>query len=698
MLGSWLVSDSVTCSGADSLPPQHSEIVVAKAPVHGNISWRRRPRSCTPLPPHAFTSVTPTVGTCRLVPPQEAATVMGMHAEKTISPEGLTPGGLSPSVARKNRSTRAKLEELRLADEHVKRSGFISTGEHGEQSRAGRHLETLSASLQELENGLDTVRRNHSEFMDSQQQLSKAELPSVGPASRRKPQVSMQGKVVSRAQSNALKLFDDIDSRRTDKEAVFRAVPQASQRNELRLEFYRDRQELVLPPIEKTFMRWDESARVDMVDVKKVTDYAKERQTKIDSASDTDMCAPVCLLSPSHSVESLQQRAHRRAEKGELRERRIVSARDTQRRQLLIRRCAHLEELHFKANRRELANKHRSFFVYIALAIATEMFQRTIAGFRGLVELHALEDAEPFTLETLRPRRAIPNKALTRLNKFISRLRSSQVELQKRRAMISQWYLLTRAIMFIVRLMRKPRMHVYAETIKHFLMESWRGFRIHRAVGAYRGHIIILQRHSRAALKRRERLRAEVYLPALHEVETHILLEAYQAFHSKKQSVTSVDIATPSVTVEPKLNVHPTKNSGNDVGRSTQERKNLRKTLLVRTVTASDSFSVIIESLRLGQEQRHRIVHQLMRRNTDEWYGHYIEYMSSKEKLRQAWQRWFSALAEAHLGRELQTWPTEPPTLSFPESLADVNMELLNDMVLTALKQTNAMRILNAVC
>lgn len=235
----------------------------------------------------------------------------------------------------------------------------------------------------------------------------------------------------SRAQSKAMQRFIEIDEGKVDKRVVFDGITSNYDRVKTKLEYFRERNELVLPPIEEQFMKRLARTGGIVVDVAKLqllrlagparsarsvsnrgsaqcgrrgfqtarelgehSTYRESHEfcTATDShqgdtatvcalpvlshASSKRTLSPTRTLSPCSSLVSLRQRADRLAEMWHIRDLRIEHFREMVREKTWDRRYKILDELEKKNTRKQTNDRYRVLFTSLVLAMATkEMLQ-----------------------------------------------------------------------------------------------------------------------------------------------------------------------------------------------------------------------------------------------------------------------------------------------------------------------------------
>mmetsp|Transcript_87171 Transcript_87171/g.164394 ORF Transcript_87171/g.164394 Transcript_87171/m.164394 type:complete len:876 (-) Transcript_87171:139-2766(-) len=401
--------------------------------------------------------------------------------------------------------------------------------------------------------------------------------------SRAAPKVMPQN-VLTKAQEHAMSKFEDIDDGRASMKEVFDKIPNNAHRVVTKIEFYRERADLVLPRIEESFMRDDRGDQV--VDVMKlhskqtiltasslsargsardvgspphgsfsaravlqtgglphITDRWEERDS---SGEDSAEDEPISLtLSPSCSMESLHQRAQRLAEMGQLRDTRIASVRSTQRSRLLERRLVQLTGLQAKGARKQIATRDRMLFFWVVLAIGTSTLVRVWRNFIEAYEdirshsamdvlvregsRHVMSNIQDVgswrdALQRVRSGSIMPRTTML----LISGLQGKFMqELQARcsRHAYFLWCHLLRVAKFIAIMYRKRRLNRYAEIIKELINASWRGYRMVASMKVYLQQMNFLQHAMRNCVVMRRHIKQFILLPTLWEVETMILGE-----------------------------------------------------------------------------------------------------------------------------------------------------------------------------
>lgn len=374
----------------------------------------------------------------------ENALAAGGHRSGSCEADGMGAGGsrpqsllagLSSSMSSHNASSRECLD--------IAVMGFSEPAD-----TAPRHVKHLAnggatrMKLDELLQDLDDCDANVA-LVSGRHRLFNPETRKTSPkpeekATSERPRRSARA-MASRALERAALQFDAVDEGKLERGTVFEEVPPGHQRLDVKLEFFRDRTEMVLPPIESKFMCRDRQSGCHIVDVMKLRAQQKNPMAVLScEASADDMPRPQsnpprspfqrrslphsarqmgprpCVnsrvlpallseggrleeqcstlskypstktlsMSTSASMESLLERAARLQECGKVRDLYAASVRNTERGMLSDRRLMQLDELQQKALRKTSATRQRLWGTWMAAALAMETFIRLWKSFK----------------------------------------------------------------------------------------------------------------------------------------------------------------------------------------------------------------------------------------------------------------------------------------------------------------------------
>jgi hypothetical protein len=319
------------------------------------------------------------------------------------------------------------------------------------ERRPSQYLEEMRFALEELLESVDEAQGSHAAFMTGSN-VSKAPVDWIAVAegiASPKAIVNSQGarerisfertqvcrttkRTLTKAQRRAISQFDDIDAGEASVTSVLEQIPDNNLRIMARIEFYRDRSDLVLPPIEENFLNIDKATGSQVVDVARLRSlpscnksgnggrpralpsgnksarqvfprelvvcpqvpctaremYQEEVQTSQPQSDYFSTTFPALshvssthTLSPSSSMESLHQRAARLYAQGQIRDRRIQIARDTAREQSTASRHELFDRLQQKSLRKTIAGRDKTLMTWMVLAMATDTMARVWKSF-----------------------------------------------------------------------------------------------------------------------------------------------------------------------------------------------------------------------------------------------------------------------------------------------------------------------------
>lgn len=440
---------------------------------------------------------------------------------------------------------------------------------------------------------------------------------------------------LSKAQQTAMKRFIDIDEGRADRNSVFRQIPNNSHRVMAKVEFYRERSDLVLPRIEDQFMKEDVQSGSPIVDICRLNmlesdrnsskgsviasargprkrpmtqnwqrgcqtarafypsssssshlpvaeygkssalvecglapiserrhylltaDLGKGEANSMMGASTLSHVSSKLTLSPSASLESLQRRAEYFAELGQIRDLHIEHVRDTAREQAKTWRHTVLDEIEKKASRKDVANRHRTLFTWVMLAMGTRAMVRNWQSFLTVYrQMKEAAEKEETSLVREGSRRIrffdedahlagivdhLPIHCRKVVVRAVTKSWSREVSRKCSQHAFRNWCHVLRLVRFCVILLRRVRLNHYAEMIKHCIEACWRGYRIRASMKIYLQQVKLLQNGMRACVKLRRHIRTFIFLPMVWEAETYILGEI---------------IGMPQLALEREIDVH----------------------------------------------------------------------------------------------------------------------------------------------
>jgi len=389
-----------------------------------------------------------------------------------------------------------------------------------------------------------------------------------GARGRRRSSHGRVGKHLSRAQLRAREQFQNVDQGRMKRQEVFETIPSSVRRLETKVDFFRKRSELVLPPIEDRFMSREPLTGSAVVDVFKLNirspasgspgpskarllpdalrDSVAEQENPMRRMDST--CSPqivhdpscqTLVLTSSASMESLQQRAQRLQEVALHREEHAQEVRRLERLRLNAKRYALLEEHERRHNWKEYANRHRLLITWMVVAISASTLKDMAQGLRealapvrqSLFEIASTARKTTGLQEELWDTAVSPSirtfyllgRTKMLLMSSVQRKCRQELAVVRKEVILKSWYALLRALLFLIRLSRKFRMNRAVEVAKPFIQASWRGYEIRRAVKVYFQQITFLQRGLRYCMRYRASICRFIYLPTFWDLETQVL-------------------------------------------------------------------------------------------------------------------------------------------------------------------------------
>eukprot|EP00931_Biecheleriopsis_adriatica_P049534 TRINITY_DN28660_c0_g2_i1.p1 TRINITY_DN28660_c0_g2~~TRINITY_DN28660_c0_g2_i1.p1 ORF type:complete len:774 (-),score=140.25 TRINITY_DN28660_c0_g2_i1:93-2414(-) len=369
---------------------------------------------------------------------------------------------------------------------------------------------------------------------------------------------------MSRARKLARQLFAQIDTGKMEPQDVFAKVSPGPERVETKLDFFRERPELMLPPIEERFLLHDKQAGCMVLDISKLQHNPKSstprhRPTKAKQSLDDEDgtvsmakasdpviqgASATSLWTPSSTfslVESVEQRAFRQTEGWQRRDRRIAAAKQKVQHCDLDRRLEHLERLRGKALRKELAERHRPVLTWLAVALSMKALDKILMcsapSRKNRSDGRRHNEMGPGERARARWKKAkafvvanLPVDAKDRLQMAVMLKRD--VEFERRRRSKIAWKSWRRAVVvvgFVSKLRMRRRRTVSIHAVRQFLESAYKGIQLQLGVRTCLAQIKIIQKACNSAIKLRKDVRAYLYLPTLWELETKFLGEKLKA-------------------------------------------------------------------------------------------------------------------------------------------------------------------------
>eukprot|EP00929_Paragymnodinium_shiwhaense_P081095 TRINITY_DN42363_c0_g1_i1.p1 TRINITY_DN42363_c0_g1~~TRINITY_DN42363_c0_g1_i1.p1 ORF type:complete len:695 (-),score=116.96 TRINITY_DN42363_c0_g1_i1:86-2170(-) len=612
---------------------------------------------------------------------------------------------VSPQVSQLNESAGYILRKADLeAGEDVRFAHHFPETTATDRSTC-RHR-AASISNRDLQSEIRHVLENHSNFLT----MLDGPIPMMQHTQRRTRVIGL-GKVYTRAQRRAIERFDEIDAHRAKREEVFEDIGDSHRRHEIRLEFFRDRHELVLPEIEAGFLSKDGQC----VDVKRLqrkcfVDRRANAPAVATSAAPEITVQPVSpdglapggeglttapsgalqvavgtsaqSLSTVFSVESLAQRQHRLADQRQLRNERLENVRSEGRRRALQKRCEMLEDVQRKATRQELAVKLRAVCVYLAVAAAAEVAHRMVQGWRGSLILFALTGHGSFIRSNLSVQasetdrlRLVAEGPLRRFNEMSAIWQQEAERQDKRDRVYKKLGHTLRCVLFVVRVKKKSVIHRCADTVRHFIEAAVRGHEARIAVRRYMTSIRKMQRLTLGWIQYRRFLHKKVYLPAIWEMETRELianLPGFEGAMSRKSPTRS----------ERKSSM-----AGLQRGKTMSASPARSEKRPAHTMQVEPEVMALLAKYRMSDEQRGDICLQLVRDGVSRWWARYVEYKLIMSNNKSSFMKWMATVHAVGLTRNDDAYkPPDPQPATYPEELKTVDPVRLQAFVLEALQ------------
>ena len=337
------------------------------------------------------------------------ATVYRVCLLRTLSAGRFVAGGLSSAALRHNRAFAASFEAASLDCVEAPRPTLSSR-------RASTKIQQMTPmDVEQISSRLAAVRRNHLQFLSGEvPSQEEAEPAPVKIKHARPAAMSAESHELTRSQRMAQRRFYDIDMGKLDAQSVFETVAAIPDRVTTKLNFFRDRLDLVLPAIEERFVVRDEKRDCEMLDLPRLRNGVKQSArtprkklqanpssgslhefsdaAHMEEAGDDSPTSP-CLLdieprtlqhvmsmdsvqtrpSENSSLETGEQRSLRIVRAARVRDERIQVAQETVRSKELEWRLRHLKSFQGKAQRKDLS-------LHLAVQLAWLRFLVSLLG------------------------------------------------------------------------------------------------------------------------------------------------------------------------------------------------------------------------------------------------------------------------------------------------------------------------------
>jgi len=562
-----------------------------------------------------------------------------------------------------------------------------------------RALAQFSEELQDLDARVQVIRSSHPDFIRKQEHL--AEDGTAATTDHAKVPDTSGRTIVARVKK--AQGIDAGDDQRHEDEIEIPSGRRFGLKSRghamTRMEYFAEHTELVLPQIEHHYMLRDPATGSSLVDVKKLQSAGcGGPKTSADQQQDRVLCLPsvtvapcagsgpsVCSvqsLSPSHSAASYYpaQRLDRIAELRQIREDRGRSARESARKQAILRRYALMEAQAQREDKKEIAARHRHLMSRLACAMALQTLRALLSFAHGFMEHYEAARGLTVVDEALQ----CPSAMRQVLEEFQRSLgggladfptafvlqRNFHLALQHRLVLKVRdntrarawrnWFHALRVIEFVGRLKKKLVLHYYAEAIKRFIDSTWSRYRTRRAVHYYIVAVKVVQRRVRAWQQTWGLLLRSFYVPAVVEAELALTLKTF-AGHSLL-TVRRSSVAKPPLSAE-------------------KEREKAKHERRVSRAHAQ-KFS-------LGASKHFRLAKKALRARASRWWKQYQELRAAHRASRERWQLWLREIKA--FGSYCPDSCPPPPMLEeevpVPTPLSEVDREFVFAMVKAALQK-----------
>lgn len=456
--------------------------------------------------------------------------------------------------------------------------------------------EMTTAEVEQISGRLAEVKRSCHDFGEAPVEEV---VPKVVKTRSSDASDASHGDVVDtcRAQRRVRKQFEEIDAGRLDPQSVFSKISGADQRVKLKLHYFRDRSDLVLPAIEDRFVTHDAKRDCLLLDLpllqsqtqipggsggslsartprkpaainnkfKEEIDVSLSLRPNSDEASMESLHSPEISLEPSSSrqasrfdsqrtqrpgqIETAEQRSLRLMRAARIRDEQILVAQHNVKYAELEWRLNHFEMCRRKNARRKLATTQRIVLSWLTLAFVTKMWQEALLRDRWqrAARSHNFGDhyANRSKAHWQRAQKMV-HKSLKESSRNMNDFRQvMQVRTARSKVAWKRWDQIWLILKFISRLRVRRKFNKAADAIKQFIDSSWRGTRFRSKVGVYLANVRVLQRALRAAHRFRASVKQCIYSPSLWELETQLLGEKLKA-HLPKDYHQAEDQPAPS--------------------------------------------------------------------------------------------------------------------------------------------------------
>lgn len=429
--------------------------------------------------------------------------------------------------------------------------------------------EMTTAEVEQISGRLAEVKRSCHDFGEAPTAVEEVVAQKVVMKTRTSD--ASNGDVVDtcRAQRRVRKQFEEIDAGRLDPQSVFSKISGADQRVKLKLHYFRDRSDLVLPAIEDRFVTHDAKRDCLLLDLpllqsqtpgslsartpRKATPRKfKEIEVSLSRPNLDEMespeISPEISLEPSSShqasrfdsqrtrpgrIETAEQKSLRLMRAARIRDERILVAQHNVKYAELEWRLNHFEMCRRKNARKKLATTQRIVLSWLTLAFVTKMWQEALLRDRWQRAARSHNFGDHYANRSkahLQRAQKLVHKSMKESCRNMNDFRQVlQVRSTRSKAAWKRWDQIWLILKFISRLRVRIKFNRAADAIKQFIDSSWRGMHFRSKVGVYLANVRVLQRALRAAHRFRVNVKLCIYSPSLWELETQLLGEKLKA-------------------------------------------------------------------------------------------------------------------------------------------------------------------------
>lgn len=494
------------------------------------------------------------------------------------------PRGSGIGVSSKVRQLNYKLEkaanvltEDSLEEEFDHRRGSKRKGSKRPLPPA-QQIEELGKGLDSLVQGVQSAGKSHADWNPLKtRNLEESQRKAKAAPKQTAKDKALVGK--SRQQEKAMGLFEAIDVGHVVKNEVFSEIPNVQQRVATKTDYYRDRLALVIPQVEEGFMCKDMEWGQKIVDVGKVMRNASRKSMigvlgeAMSSKHTDDLETTHHLMSTNSTTSRWSQAEHAR---------RCLHAPKVKRNQNLDWRISALLNQQAKQERKGNAERDRVLLTWMVLAAATDTMSIVWSTIKEAKDEQNVQDVEEFAQDeevadeeeeaydnfdsgaVLSPKlknhqhttdfdnssspstpsgkdrisqvamrtsaRGTKQKNIStrQLEVIMASMAHHEAAAQKAEYseyLVKQWRVAEKVQRGRIRMLVPIQHNRYADMIKDFINQSWRGYEICRGVKRYLHNVHLIQRALTQSIVLKQLIRDCVLNATFWEIESTCLAE-----------------------------------------------------------------------------------------------------------------------------------------------------------------------------